>query len=1042
VSVTKYPLEHFYYGQRPRESRPMLLAASPGVSPELVANAVERVSLPPLPDGSAWALVRGNRQLPFLLVQSRQTKVGESIAHYILIPFDVLRAVGGNIRNLVEQFTLKEPAFSDTSQRLDLLEVSPSPQETVEQQIDDMLDLMTVTNNRIEVMENLLGAIVRGVQIVVQEAPAQFEPRIDFISGILALLPPSVRYAVTFATHSTASTNLDVQIRFLNDRLTLPETLIYNWQQSSLSGEAIEDDYSRFVMSQLRLDPSLVIERTRALTPMTGWRMRQGDRLGDALAYGSHRLQVDTALLNNLPVDKDEVAKILREDPTLNDDLRVVYGRHLLTFSMAMDDIQHADPLMELLSANPELQASVFQQMFDALNDKQASTVYKLIAHWLENTTINDNERWVTLAHRAAIAHVDNLSASKSFDALNDFAAHLLQAASPVHLERIIGRLMEKLLPLTPQDATLAENVFLLSVAYMDTQRFKRLLEMKPFVAQLQPQVRQVLEYLNGTETGKPPQGILVNSARSFGETWEALILVRFAELARSIGRFDLLDERVLNGVVKVAASPLMPIHYERLRSISDRPNEGDLSLLGAKAARHLLQIRLAIGDYPDLASQMIQQSSTLYRGDLQTEYIKTVEQVFAETPIPPERAAQAIDEISQSGIKSAPLTMAAIGALQNRPPSPELQRLTDRIADLLTHEPQLLNVIPSTSILSLLKFHVDANDTSNALLTADLISLAAAQHSDNGLHITGQMYKLMAENRATRPAALNILRTYLWQAEDRASRQAVAYFGRELGSSVRNALEATYLVKQLLNGRNLTEYAQMVQRTVAFLQDAAASYNERNTPTLDDLTLRLNAMRDSFMREERRVFTRALLSYMKGIVSLYQHQKSTRSADVTSLLNAEADPTSGVDLLRVVGGYFADGKRADLRLRSSLPNPLGERTRKFLRDEIMSGNEVISGILRAVPSDVKLEVKADQIRDAVSSLTTDLSADAQREVARILGGDLQRLAALIQLIGEKGDPKAVEEGGLGDRIDEGRHRPRSALEYMRFLYGYHLTKG
>jgi hypothetical protein len=1039
VSVARYPLEHFYYGQTNRDSQPRLLAASQGVPPELAAAAVERAAPSPLPDPGTWALVRGNRQLPFLLVHSRLGISGQTIAHYILMPSDVLRAMGGNLRALLPSVQAELPAEST---KLHMLEISPPAPESTEQQIEDILDLMTTTQNRMEVMESLLAAIVRGVQIIIQGAPNELNQRIHFISGILALLPPSVRYAVTFATHSTRTPDIDVQIRFYSDEPAPRDTLVYNWKHGTLTGQQVEDDYSRFVMSQLRLDTSLVIERTRALTPMTGWRMRQGDRLGDALAYGSHRQKLDTALLNNQPVDKDEVAKVLREDPTLDDALRIAYGRHLLTFSLAMDDIQHADPIIDFISASPELESAAFQQMFDALNDKQAGTVYKLIARWMAGTRMSDTERWVSLAHRAAVTHVDHLAANQSIDLLNAFLVYLIQAVPTLHIERIIGRLVEKMLPLTPQDAGLAENVFLLAVAHMDTQRFKRLLEMKPFIGQLQPQVTQALKYLNGVEVGQPPQNVLGNAARTFGEQWEPLVLVRFAELARLIGRFDLLDEKALQNVVQVAASPLMPAHYEQLGVISERPAESDLPVIGAKNARYLLQIRLALGDYAGLAGQMIQQSANLYRGDLQTEYIRVVERVFAETPISAAKAEQAVEEIGKYGIKSAPLVMAAIGALQNRAAAPELDRLADRIEGMLAAEPQLLSVIPGESILSLLRFHVQKGNASSAQNVADLISLAAAHHSDHGLQITAQMYRLMAENRATRAAALNLLRVFVRQAEDRAARQAVAYYGRELGSNVRSALEATYLVKQVLNGSDLAAYAASVQRIVAFLQDAAAAYNERSTPTTDDLTLRLNTMRDTLLREERRIFTRALMAMMKGIVTLQQQQRSSRSPDVSRLLNASADPTTALDVLRVIAGYFSEGKRVDLKLRASLPTPLGERTRKFLRDEIMAGSEVVSNLLRAVPADARLEVKADHIRGAVESLYQNLSPDAKREVGRILGSDLQKLTALIELIGEKGDPKAVEEGGLGDRIDEGRHRPRSALEYMRFLYGYHLTKG
>jgi hypothetical protein len=636
---------------------------------------------------------------------------------------------------------------------------------------------------------------------------------------------------------------------------------------------------------------------------------------------------------------------------------------------------------------------------------------------------------------------LDELITNESIDPLNLFTGELLEADPAVHLERVSSKLLEKVLPLTRQDATLAENAFLLAAEYMDTPRFKRLLEIKPFTSQLDPGVTRLLGYLNGGDTRIAASGLMLTVAKTFGEQWESLILMRFAEMARQTGRFDMLDEATLQGVAQLAASPLAEQHYERLYLISARLSESELTLIGAKAARYLLQIRLAVGDYSELATQMLQQSTGLYRGDLQIDYIKMVEQVFASTKITSQQITTALSEIYQNGIKSAPLIMASIGALQNRPPDALLRKTAEEIAHALLNEPRILNVVPAQSILRLLDFHVKDNDPESAIQVAGLVSTAAASSTEGGTKITGEMYRLMSNNRSTRAAAAQILRVFIQQADDKTARQAIIYYGRELGNEVRITLEATYLLRQLMNGRTLPTYAQAVHRTVNFLQDAAAAYEERTLPTTEELTIRLAGMRDTLLREERLVFTRSLMSFMKGIVSLYQQQRSSRSPGVTRMLNASADPTSGLDVIRVVAGSFGDGKKVELNLRVSLPNPLGDRTRKFLQDEILAGTEVITGIQRAVPVDTALEIKASHLIEAITDLKNGLDEPARREVTRTLGSDLQKLAALIELIAEKGDARALEDS-LGGKIDDGKQRPRSALEFMRFVYGYHLTRG
>lgn len=1060
MSTTTFSLEHFYYSQ-PNPSAPSgsgtkpvtarVIAISEGVTREIAAAAIERVSLPAMPQHyGTWGLVRGNRQLPFVMVQAQPAGDERIISHYILIPMDVLRSMGGNLHALMTLLEDDVLVHAGEGTRLPLLQLQQPDLESDDEQVDHILHLMDITNNHFDVIEMLLAALVRGKQIIIQNAPIELQERVDFIAGVLALLPVSVRYAVTFSTYNTEQQTTDAQIRFYNDQTSMGtpsrDGLIYDWTSARVTSQTIEDDYSHFIMSQLRLDTSLVIERTKALTQTTGWRMKQGDKLGEALAYGSHRLKLDTSLLNNLPVNKEDVAKVLAEDPTLSEELRVMYGQHLLTFSLAMDDIQHAEPIIQWLSESPELEKTTYRKIEDALNNKQAGTVYKLVSRWLTDAKLAQPDQWVDLAHRAAITQIEILATNKSIDLLNSFSDTLLQSSPALHLNEIIGRLLEKVLPLTPQDARLAENTFLLAAAHMDTPVFKRLLDVKSFTGKLRPQVTQVLNFLSGGNTLQPPKDLLMNAARSFTQQYEPIVLLRFAELARQIGRFDLLDEAVLRYIANFATSPQAQEHNGRLWYISERLNDGDLNLLGAKTAQHLLRIRLAIGDYVGLAEQMIQQSTTFYRGDLQTDYIKVVEQVFATTPTSPHQTVEALTGIQLHGIKSAPLLMASIGALQNRPRSPELEGIADHVANLLATDPRLMNVIPAESILRLLTFNIKGGDQASALHLTHLVSGAIAAYGEDALEMTTQMYKALAANRSTRNEALEILRVYVREIPDNEARIAVGYYGRELGANVRQALDAVYILKQVMANKDLPTYAQAIQRVVGFLQDSATSYADpRTIPTLEDLITKLNGMRDTFTREERRIFTKAMLTFIKGLVALYQQQKAQRTQDIDRLLNGTADPLTVLDLIRVMAGYFTDGKRVNLTLRAAIPDPLGTRTRKFLRDEVMAGSELIISVQRLSAPEEKLEVKASALREALESLkqTIDLSEPAQRTALQNLGADLQRLAILIEVIVDKTDPRVIDEdGGLGSKIDTLKVRPRNALEYLRLIHGYHLTRG
>src|SRR5690606_36218177 len=127
------------------------------------------------------------------------------------------------------------------------------------------------------------------------------------------------------------------------------------------------------------------------------------------------------------------------------------------------------------------------------------------------------------------------------------------------------------------------------------------------------------------------------------------------------------------------------------------------------------LPISLAMGDYKALATQLRLQSRTLYVGDQQLMYLRIVEKLFAETPVPAAEIPKAIAALDTQGIAGAPLAMAALGSLHMREPSPPVDAVaTDAIA-LLRENPELIGVIPLASLSRLAAYMLKANNTCGA---------------------------------------------------------------------------------------------------------------------------------------------------------------------------------------------------------------------------------------------------------------------------------------------------------------------------------------
>lgn len=1044
VSSTTFYLEHFYYGQlvhhEQPDGEPRLLAKSPGVSDETVAMAIKQASLPPVPGALAWSITRG-RRVPPLMAQAQQGHFGQSAWHYVVMTPEALRALGGDLSALGTLVQDEMPVFEMLGDLLPLVELKEAAPPSSETLIDNILQLMTDTGNRMQVMEALLSAIVQGVPLVITGAPADFRRRVNFLEGLLALLPQSTRFGITFATHTLASTELDVQIRFLDDDPPPAETLVYQWGDDHVSGREVADDYSHFIISQLRLDAELVIQQTQVLASVTGWRVREGDRLRDALAYASYRRKLDEALLNNLPVETVDVARTLETDPTLTDDLRAAYAHHLLAFTLALGEFEHAEPIGLQLHANPDLARAAFQHLDAAVQTGGAGVVYSLLARWMANPLGPQGAEWVALTHKAALLHLDEQIKEQDIAGIHEVALSLLRADPGLAVGRIAPKTLELLLPLTSYDMLLVEYVFVMAATYLETSAFRKLLEMPSFITRLPKSVVLFAQYLVGQATGNPPAGLLMTAARVFEEEWQPVVVLRLTELALAQGHTDLLDTPALGAVLQAALSPKSAEFAGVLWSIVKHFSGMGLATLEDPGPRYLLQILLALGEYRQLAYEMIRHARELYPGDLQPKYIAMVQRLFAETPLQPDQGLQALQIIHDEGIRAVPYAVAQTGVLEAAGWSPALKSVAENVTRTLHENPKYLEVISADAILALLAYHVEHQDVSDAIRVAGLAPTVAAFQKADGLAMMSRMYRMMDWEDPVRLAALELLRRYVRRAEDREARQAVAYFGRELGAPVQRALEVTYTLKRFMAGRDLSDYTARIHAAAEFLKDSAAAFVDKSHhPLIGDLIGALQGMAGSIAHDERRPTGEQVLTVGRAIVALDRQFRAhaPRSLDqhIDHLLEGRVDPHSALDVFRAMGGYFARGKRLYLRLEPT-PGPFADRSAPHLQEDIEFAHEVLSSAAHTFPADKPVRLTAAELRAELDSIWSDVNAEQQRRLARTLAADLQRVPELAAIIAESGDAKALEGGGLGDKLDASRQPPRSTLEFYRFLYGY-----
>ncbi len=1048
LSQATYALEHFYYGQLFYQGRPQgelrLLASSTGVKPEQVNEAMQEARVPPMPGVSmgSWALVRG-QSIPFMMVQAQIGSRGQAMRHIVLIPVDVLRSLGGNLKALTKLVEVQMPVYEQVGNTVPLLQLAQAGLPDEASQETSMLSLMTATGDRLDVIEALLAAIIQGVQVIVKGAPPDLAQRVTFIEGLLALLPPPARFGVTFATHTLPSTRVDAQIRFYTDDPPPVNTLVYLWGEAKVEGKIAEDEYARFIRSQLRLDTGLVVQQTTALTAVAAWRIRRGDTLAEALKYAAYRLKIDTAISNNQPIEAAEAAKILAEDPTLTDMLRAAYVRHLLAFALVLDEIEHADKLAVVVRGQPDLERVILQQMSEALAAGKADRVYRTLARWLSNPMGFNGMYWVELTQRAALAYAESLAKAPQIDTLNAFLRHVRRNSGNIETAPIIPRLIEIALPLAAQNQGLAENVFVLAAGSLPANRWQRFITIKPLLAKLPSSLSDLLTFLESKDPA--PAGLLAQVAGEFGDEWRSLLIIRLSEVALLVGRRDLVDNPALQVLVKAAQSSFGRNYDPLLRWIVRNLSDDEVLLkLGMVGSRYLLQILLARGAYEELAGELVHQGRLLYPSDRQLNYAAMVRSLFLETPLALDQVPEALKMLSTKGLKPLPLAMAYFGALEQHRWSTVIEEVAAELTTLVFSNRLIIEAIQLDLITQLLQYHVQRRDTNFAVRVATLVPAAAARRGEAGLAPLIQMYRSLNWDDEVKATAMELLRRFIRRCSDSFAPRAIERFKTELGSGIGEALEATHALRRLMGGEDLADYAYSLHTVAQFLYDTGLTYVDKNNlPNINSLISDLDSLNGGLNDPERRALSGALYDLIRVVSALSdQHRQfHSKEADeqIDGLLKGEGTAETVFDIFRVMGGYFARGRRLSARTDRAMPNhPLGDRSAPILMREVQQINRLLKAALRAFLPDGHVSISATAIQGEMESLWSDIALYERRVLVRDLAIDLQRIPELMLIISDKVDSKALlDSGGTARKLDSNRQRPDNALAFYRFMYGY-----
>lgn len=1038
-------LAHFYYGQVMQQGQPttesQLLARSKGLNQEAIRAALRYAQNPPLTDtvGIGWGVLRGGRGLPMILSRAEQN-AGAIVRHIILIPTEQIKTLAGNLAPLQALVKRPIPTFEAPKGTIAPLKLSNADVPSRDDQIDNLLELLSIVQNRTKTIDPLISAVISGTVLTVKNAPQDIAERMNFVQGLQMLLPASTRFGVTYLFHANPDMLSRVQIAFMDQ--PPPQTTIFDWESGEVTGNIAQADYGRFIVSQLRLDVEQAINQAEALTSIAGWRFSSGDNLAEALDYASRRISMDRSIQNNMPIEMETAANILNEDPTLTDDMRVSYARHLLSFSLALSDVSQINSITAIISNNPNFEREVYQSLRNGIREGKSDLVFEILVNWLDDPLSPQGPSWLNLTNTAALETLDTLVAKRDIKALALFLDRIQSLGTAAR--QMIPQVLEKIMPVAVTNRAIASRVVLFGMQHLTPQALDELL-----TSQLARQLPEYMQQFLGATTHSeiiPERGLLIRAANSVGKTERTTAALQLAKLANQRLRLDLIDGPTLQELTKLTTSQI--VDKAAVSDIAQAVTLNRLHEMDAQEARALMQLALAAEDYRLLARNMVAQSRDIYGADHQTQFLEAVQTVFAKTPLTPAAAQQALTELPHHNISDAPLLAATCGTLQGTKWSTAMRGEADFIMEELFHDPRYLEILPSSCLMTLLRYYGRQNDMNTMRVIATLLGTNNAHKpSKQGLADTTEAYQTLRKNKRTRTFALEVIRQYIRSSKESSAQQALQYYGRRLGESTGNRLEFSATYSKFMGRVNLLTYAHDMRITVSILQNLADLYHaEATPPELYPLRKIVSDLRSDLTPLNVREIAKAMRKISSSIVELGTANKrhsSNNDRYLQALVDGSQEPRSVLDIFRASGGYLLQKQSYPLRLG------VNDSIEIFNNDDpetLVTHMVIASHVLEAALTpqiDRRNPWSYALISDELRSLSLALPDAAARDTVQQLGRDWQRAADLIWLFFNQGNIAVVDDRDKrGQQLARHEVEPKTSLELLRFYYGFFLGSG
>lgn len=1046
-----FEIEHFYFGNLILNGAPVgspgILASTPGITLPQVQECLKyaRISPPPLDQASndlpsSIGLFRGET-LEYIFLKSQRTKEGHPQLHYQIVPGIALRWLGGNYR-FWEGLAKKDmPSFEQQHRNLPLLTLEdPQPLED-DFQVKLLYDLYFYCGDNVKNVEGLLAGLIQRQSIAIINAPPSLEKRMRFIHGMLCLLPAPARLGVTWAVSVEKVEDTRVQLKFLAAGNPPADHLVYDWLAGQMIGEPPQDKYSKFITSQLRLDASLVVENTTRMARTAVWRAMRKESLAQALHFASRRAAIDAAVLNNQPADREIIAEILQQDPTLPEDLALRYARHLLAFTLVLDtNIEHADVLPVVAATNRPVAESIYQQLRTAIEDEGRDLkVLQIVEHWLTSVPQATSLPWHRLGYIAIFKHLDELLKERDTQRINGFLQQIQALPSAMQLESVLPQIIDRIRASAVYDQELARGLFTLATRHMPLAGFQNLTTDPAFSQYLPPKLQYALTFLHPQPRANPPERLLVGAVSELEPENRMIVMSRLIEWAVTLERTELVDQRTLEGVVRAAQSGYAEQFDQLIQYFTKYYTSAkQLQSLSPTTLEMLPALYFTTGRHEAGVNLLQVYQSELFGLNRLPEFAEVAGRIFLGLKLPIETMQQIFALLEQSKLRSEPRAKIYCSMLIASDWNHAYRNPARRLSTLMNQEKELVETIGVENVMKLMEYLAANRDAVNVLECGQIMLDVALKNGEEGRRQMVKVWEHLNWDMQVASAGMALMRVYVRKADETVAHTLPAFFGRQLGENIGQKLQATYLFRQILGeDTDLLKYTEALRITSQLLYDMGSTYHEnKDVPPPHRIRANLDAMVGHLTDDERSHIGANIDFIARHIFQLgTQRAQNRRTLERNEqLLLNQIPPETGLEMLIYLGGYFSGKKKFTPDLsREEMAHMFGVRGAQELLRESDAMEGLLNRLLQAFPPNSPPKIDLETLNEELENLWKQISLFNQRQCRPILAEDTQHIAALIPMMANRTKKSIFENKTL----DTGSFQPQNELEALRWVSGY-----